>query len=418
LPLLTIGAPLAVFWFVTRPVVRWSHGPLLTGPWRRGLKVLWLVPGVLGFLLLAGFWPLYVSQHVPGVLGLWREEYLNRFTGDMTERSKPAWYYIPFVFGLTAPYLLSIPEALGAVFLPRYREHRKGLAYAFTWAVVGTILISASAFKRPHYLLSMVPAYCLLLAPVVDRLFFGAAGGPARYLRAACAVLSLGIAAAVIVGGVYVRRLFPGFLVTYALAGGIAGLVWMSACWAYAKGWRMASFAQLNVGVLVLVLVVWPGLRHVPVNVVGDALAVSLRDHGILPPAEMVWVDVRPDASLEFYWGYSNQRLMDERELARLRPSRRTVSPELLRAGANAIEERLRRTPKSYLILSAGYYDLLREQTDIPARQECRVTGLTPDPKTDLVVITAAEGSRPPASSPATQPESQPASLPTTLDAE
>ena len=80
------------------------------------LHSLWLIPGICLFLLIAGVWPVLVYINFPGALDLWRAEYLDRFTGDMSDRSQPLLYYLPILFGMTAPFLLSLPEALAAPF--------------------------------------------------------------------------------------------------------------------------------------------------------------------------------------------------------------------------------------------------------------------------------------------------------------
>ena len=49
----------------------------------RRLGRLWLIPGVLLFIVLAGAWPWYIYKHVPNALNLWKIEYLNRYSGGL-----------------------------------------------------------------------------------------------------------------------------------------------------------------------------------------------------------------------------------------------------------------------------------------------------------------------------------------------
>ena len=149
---------------------------------------------------------------------------------------------------------------MGAPFLPRHRSHRKGLAFAFTWAIVGTCFLSASAFKRPHYVLSLIPAYCLLLGPVIDRLFFGEVAVAKRGVQFACRLLPVLIALAAVAGGVALDRQYPELLRTYVLAIVLAVSLWAAACRSFARDRRVVSFAELNLGVLALLLAIWPGM--------------------------------------------------------------------------------------------------------------------------------------------------------------
>ncbi|MEK7757178.1 MAG: glycosyltransferase family 39 protein, partial [Planctomycetota bacterium] len=230
LPLATVGLSLFAYWFVTIPFLAASIGGQhpsggflrrFFGEWAgqlSRLRTLWLLPGIAVFVILVGVWPAYVSTQVDNALELWRIEYLSRFTGELSDKTQPVWYYLPLLFGLTLPFMLSIPEAVVAPFLPRYAAQRRGLAYAFTWALAATWFLSSSGFKRPHYLLSVIPAYCLLLAPVIDRLFFGVVSTAGRGARFACRVLPALLAAGGIAGGVMVRQKYPGLLTPYAIA--------------------------------------------------------------------------------------------------------------------------------------------------------------------------------------------------------
>ncbi len=140
LPLATVGVSLFAYWFLTAPLLALGTGGqqapggsigrlfhALVGQ-IAGLRTLWLLPGIAVFLIVVGAWPAYVSTRVDNALGLWRIEYLSRFTGELSDKTRPFWYYVPFIFGLTLPFMLSIPEAVLAPFLPRYAAQRRGLA--------------------------------------------------------------------------------------------------------------------------------------------------------------------------------------------------------------------------------------------------------------------------------------------------
>ncbi len=401
LPLVTVGLSLAVYWLVAIPIIeaisreRLGKGTVLGGlrnsafAQLRKVSELWFFPGVILFVVLAGLWPVYVFFNVDHALALWRIEYFDRFTGEMSPHSEPLFYYIPILFGLAAPFLLSLPEAVAAPFLQRYRAHRKGLAFAFSWAMVGTCFLSVSAFKRPHYVLSVLPAYCLLLGPVIDRLFFGKHAVVRRSVQITCRLLPVFMLVAAVAGGVALNREYPALLRSYAPGVALAILAWTAACHSFRSDRRIVSFAELNVGVLLLLVAIWPGIRDgVKMNAESDALAQLLRAHGVQPEDMILWVDGRPDASLEFYSGYRVRRLIDEMEMTSLRATRRALSEELYEECGRRIRERLDSPQPVYLILSAKYVDMLERNTDIGYRELTRLTGFHEDVKEDLMVVT------------------------------
>ncbi|MFH1264126.1 MAG: glycosyltransferase family 39 protein [Planctomycetota bacterium] len=400
LPLAIVGLSLAVYWFITVPALTVSqHGErddgALTrrwvGAWKRQvsrLRTLWLVPGILLFTILVGAWPVYVYVHVDNALALWRIEYVARFTGELSTQARPMWYYIPIVFALTVPFMASIPEAVASPFAARYRAQRQGLSFVFTWALVGTCFLSTAAFKRPHYLLSVFPAYCLLLAPVIDRFFFGTITAMTRLGRATCYGVPVLIGVLGIAGGVLLQRQYPGLLRPYVFAYSGAFLVWTAACWAYARNRRLASFVLVNLGVPILLLVMWPAAADIGVNAEADALIAALREHGISKDDELIWADKRPNASVEFYSGLKTRRLIDVNEMAGLRSGRRSVSGEVFEEIAQRVGERLSEDQPVYVILRAKYYRLLSRRQDLSTRVLFQLEGINQDADDDLVVFT------------------------------
>ena len=401
LPLAIVGLSLGVYWFVTVPALaagRQGDGPRLPLAHRWAwafktqlsrLRTLWLVPGTLLFAVLAGAWPVYVYTHVDNALDLWRIEYLGRYAGELSSRTHPAWYYIPLVFALTVPFMASVPEAVASPFVARYKPLRQELSFLFTWAIVGTCFLSTAVFKRPHYLLSVMPAYCLLLAPVIDRFFFGAVPALARLGRATCYSLPVLLAAAGVAGGAALERQYPELLKPYAIAYSGAFLVWTAACFAYAQNRRLVSFVFVNLGVPILLLVMWPAAaKGLTVNAEAQALIKGLSEHGISPEDELIWADKRPNASVEFYSGLKIRRLIDANEMAGLRRQRQSVSGAVFQETAKRVRERLREDRPVYLILRAKHYELLSRHNDAHTRVLFQLDGFQADEEDNLVVFT------------------------------
>jgi len=402
LPLAIVGFSLAVYWFVTLALLNIDQGDAASqgaGLFRRfGSQVcqqckqltrLQLIPGVFLFVVLAGAWPLYVYWNVPNAMSLWKVEYLQRYQGSMSDRSQPFLYYIPLIFGLTVPFMLSIPEAIASPFLKRYRAQRNGLAFAFTWAAVGTLFLSSSSFKRPHYLLSVVPAYYLLLAPVIDRLFWGAIAVTSRVVQFACRFLPTVLACVAIVGGVLLQREYPAFLRVYIVIALLVFAAWAAACQAYARGQRTLSFSLLNVGVLVAIIIAWPAAgQHLEIDPELRGLIAGLRQHGVKPNDTLYWIEGRPNAEVEFYSEYHIQRLINELEMTELRRERGTVSAKVYRESEKRIRERLAEPQPVYFIMTAGHHGMMEYQTDIRSRILFKLSGFHKESGDELLVFT------------------------------
>jgi len=403
LPLAVVAVSLAVFWFVTLPLISAaeesaSRSSLLDRTKvafilsLRRVKSLWLIPGLPMFLALAGAWPLYVAMRVENALPLWRIEFLDRFAGEMADESRPIWYYVPLLFAMVFPYFLSLPEAMASPFLSRYRPWRKGLAFSFTWAIVGTVFLSLSSFKRPHYLAAVIPAYCLLLGVVIDRLFFGDCRSSFAMIRRTSFILIGVIFLAAISGGVVVRREYTDWLGGYVLLATAVSAAMTAACLLYARGRRTASFLSLNLGTVILVVFLWPiaGVAERS-HEETEALARSLQQHGVKPGDPIFWVDGQLRSSLEFYFGYPCRRLINENEMAGLRTSRSQETMELYAAFGAHMTGVLQETIPTYLILSAGRFELMRQLGNIPARVLFRLDGFHEDDEDELVVLTQLE---------------------------
>lgn len=404
LPLVTVGLALAVYWFVTAPLFdRRSAGGIvgdklsIFGSLKEqfaGLRRLSILPGIVVFLLVAGSWPLYVYLTEDNALALWKTEYLDRFTGAMSDKTRPAYYYVPIIFLFCAPYLLSLPEAFAGIVLPRYRKQRAGLAYAWTWLVIGLGFLSASAFKRPHYVISLIPACCLLLGPVIDRLFFGEFDVRRWSVRLTCRLIPIVLATSIIVGGVVVFRKYPELFRGYVLATAVAFSFWLAAGVAFGRNLRRLAFASLNVGVVFLLILFWPNIvRGFDPGAEGDALVAAFKSHEIAPDDPIFQVDDRPDASIEFYHGYRIRRLINELEMTDIRTSRGSTKMDMYALFAKKIEEALSQPDPVYLILKNENLTMLEDSTNLKFTRLFQIEGFHEDPGDDPVVISQANES-------------------------
>lgn len=399
LPLVTVGLSLAVFWFFTLPIIEAAEkGSLPQSFFRRwsqamgrrfgGVGHLWLLPGIILFAILAGAWPLYVYFKVDNALELWRMEYLDRYSGTLSDKTWPFWYYIPCIFGLTFPFLASIPEAVAAPFLPRYAVLRRGLGYALTWAGVTTIFLSTASFKRPHYLLSAIPAFCLLLGPVVDRLFFGTLFATKRTISIICAALPFLLGGLWALGLWYARREFPEVSRILAISLAIACVFWIAASLAFYASFRRTAFGLLLLAIPAMLATSAPALgEKLAINDEADRLGKALVEHNIEKAADIYWADGRPNAAVEFYTGYRIRRIMDVLEAAAHREGgRESVSSEFQESIGERIAKRMADSKPAYFIMSKPNYEMLASSSSIPHRVVFEV--IDANPRQALVVFT------------------------------
>lgn len=401
LPLAAVALPLFVWWFAIIPIL--ARGDAVEGAARSGwggllgvqlrrLRELHLLPGVALFVLIFAPWPYYVYRHVDGALPLWRIEYLARYSGDLSAKVRPFWYYVPIAFGLVFPYSLSLPEAVAAPLLAAYRRYRRPLAFLLTWVLVYFVFVSTSAFKRPHYLAAALPGMALLLGPVLARLFLEARSFGRTSLRAATYLVATAAPIGLLVGIHFVRKDYASALWAYAGSAVIASAGIILAARAFLKHQRAASILTLFVTVGLGFAWLW--------NALGQSRALQwqalemverIQASGIDASAPIVWVLGRPDSRLPYYLGRDVAPLFSELELAPRRKTRREVSEELLREGAQRLIQRLESGTRTYFLIDAEHWDLLREHRDPPARELFRVLGEEPaETDDDWVLITNA----------------------------
>ncbi len=370
LPLALVGLTLAVYWLVTLPAAEtrapeggwlgWiaAFGHRVADQLKR-LGLLWPVPGAVLLACIFLPWPVYVYLRVDGALPLWRTEFVDRYTGRLDDTVKHFWYYLPLLFALTVPFCLSVPEALAAPFRRVFRRERNGLLFAFTWVVVCVGFLSTSAFKRPHYLLPALPALCLLLAPVIDRLFLRRTRVDRRREGAAIGLVLALVATGLLVGGHFTAREQPQIawaiwpVVLAVLIG--TGLT----SWLYWARWRREGLLALFVLSLVVFAWLWSALGRSGFEGETVAFAERLKGLPIAKDTEITWAVGRPDARVCYYSGRTITPLYTPLEMAMRRCDRLTVPQDLLVEGAKRIAGRLESNVPQYFIFEADKLEML-----------------------------------------------------------
>ncbi len=421
MPLALVGLPLFVYWFVTLPVERAmargeSRGRLAAEVVRRfaeqlkGLRELRIPTGVLLFLAIFAPWPLYVYLRVDHALALWRTEFIDRYTGEMEDQSNPFWYYLPLVIVFTIPFCLSAPEALAAPFRRVFRRERRGLLFALTWVAVQIVFLSSSSFKRPHYLLPALPGLCLLLAPVIDRLFLRATRFDPARLKTALLLIVVLVPVGLVIGMASLYKEQPVMF----WAGWRAGLIMLvcvfAATYAFWRMQRQLSLLILTVTPVLVFVWMWSALGRSDFACAEVRFARHVAQQVRDSDARVTWAVGRPDARIPYYAGMRVYPLFTPMEMASRRRGREEVPHGVLLDGADKVMDRLESGRREYFILEADELATFREMFQPRYREVLRVETEEDEPGEAYVLIMNPPGSS--ASTQATSPSSAATSTP------
>lgn len=388
MPMPMVALPIAVWWWTERGMRLLSVG----GPRRIGRIAAFSVRDFLPRLRLAltslGLWwgiPLFLLVFLPWMIGvarqepyawqLWNYEFLDRARGDYPGCEWGDFhYYLPILFGMMLPWCLSLPEALISPFLRFYAPYRKPLIYAWCWVIVPLIFASAMSFKKPYYILPIVPGCVLLLAPVLYRFFFVTVIASQRRAKWAVAGILAILAAIPIVGGLMLPRLYPeawhGSVVLLGVAFSVMIFVGMSAAaiW-YVQNHRQRSFIAVGATAFVCFTSAWcvmgPALGNLdtPMNLVAE-----LHKSGVSDDAAFYWASNRPDGRVVFYGQRPLRQIIDPYKLI-AQHHRRATGDEMRMMVASRICALLEGSEPVYLVMQREDFDLLMSFMKPPARK-------------------------------------------------
>jgi len=402
LPLATVVLPLAVWWFVVLPLARYHHIlddesaaegstriALFKEQGRQFLKM-WLLPGALLFLLVFGPWPIYVAMTKSNALDLWRIEYLDRFSGDLSSQTHSAFYYIPIAFGLVFPWSLLLPQAVASPFSRATKANRKALLFALTWVTVQFVFLSSASFKRPHYLATALPGMAILLGPMVERFFFAFRVNGRKWLTIGIVVLVAMIVAAAVWGSKAVSKEMPDATAGFAMAAVlffVGALAWLIT---YAANYRASSFVVLLCTVGATFALSWNALgQQGMIDERAADLMAALDKTAIGPDDPITWVVGRPDARLMYYRHLNVRPLFTTLELAPKRKGRRGIPEWLIEDAMTKLRERLQSRDKEYFIIPGMFWDAYESKVSDLANIVCRVKSpFGKKGRNDIVVFT------------------------------
>ncbi len=377
-PVALVGFPLAVWWYVHRPLRLIAGGGV--GAWRsailfflrdfgaRTLAVftrLWFIPGIVLFGLVFIPWMLAVAERHPHAWDLWNWQFLQRAKGDFPDtRHRSILYYVPILGGLVLPWTFLVVEAAIAPWVRRYARIHRGLLFAGLWTLLGTLSMSLMEFKKPYYILPAVPGLILLIAAAAERLFLDSqrrvadrGSWPMR--------VGIGIQLAAVVGGAWMWLSGDegGSFGSIAIVAILGALLYGAAFQAYRMGRGWLAAITTAVVTVVAFQTVWYGFGNAIDNIDKvTKLAATLESSRVPPAARLFWADRRPDARLSFYFNRPSEHMVDPEEIVGEGIlNRETDKHALERMAVDRALELLQGSKPVYLIIGRDNYERLNE---------------------------------------------------------
>lgn len=412
MPLAVVCVPIAIWWWCHRATNVAAFGGLrgigrgvkrlardLWPRLRHALASLGLWWGIPLFLMLFLPWMWMVGRREPYFWELWEYEYLDRFEGRYPgTREGNSLYYIPIVLGFALPWALSIPHAIITPALREFRPLRKPISYAWYWAVVSTVAMSAMSFKKPYYVLPATPALALLLGPVLDRLFVSGRIRT-RWARlgayTAVAIFTIGAVVCWVLGGkLYTEEWTP--FVRFASLGGGAGFC-LAFAWAanlFVANQRPRSLAVVGYTGLIGFTLAWHLIGPSAANIESPTKIVKgLADAGVPKDAELYWAANRPDGRVLFYGDRTIRQVVDPYKLIVEKREHVTDTFELRKMVGEEICSLLEKPTPVYVVLEREDFTMLVKLLGAKAEELFNVDrGQIGKDRDDWVVSTNAAG--------------------------
>jgi 4-amino-4-deoxy-L-arabinose transferase-like glycosyltransferase len=130
--------------------------------WRKALRIVFPLLGVVLFFAIALPWVWGVTRVVPEFLRyVLVTETAARMATDQLKRTGPPWYFLPYLIGGALPWSI--------VALANWKKFRKpdpALVYWLLAIAIPFLFFSLSQSKRPQYIVPLMPVLAILIARV------------------------------------------------------------------------------------------------------------------------------------------------------------------------------------------------------------------------------------------------------------
>ena len=263
--------------------------------------------GILLFLACAGGWIAAAYHRYPPYLFDLLHQHFGRYQGDYGVQ-EGHFYYVYQVLLLLLPWT---PLAIAAVWIGRRRFLREPFwQFALCWTLPGLLLLCTSAYQAKHYLISLLPPWIAIAAPILWA--SGRAGMRWRrgYHVALAALLAVGCAAGVATIAI-LRPMGCREIVVLVclLAAGLLAAIWFEhrrQYWARLAAIFATAWA-ISVGAVAFVLPHFDTFRQQT----DFARRVVNRE---VPPGEPLYLLGTKESQIIFYLNALPRRLDEEEE--------------------------------------------------------------------------------------------------------
>lgn len=147
----------------------------LCGDRSRLSRYIWLW-GWFVFLAVAFVWPAAVLCRYPDAIEVWKYDLLGRMDGGYSAISQPWWYYLATLPWVIAPWTPAAIVGVAVTAPVAWNGRTSPERFVWLWAMFMVVALSVCSGKHHHYLLHTIPAWSMISAIGVRRIWHWFAG--------------------------------------------------------------------------------------------------------------------------------------------------------------------------------------------------------------------------------------------------
>jgi len=218
--------------------------------WRILPKLLPIV-GLIILLLVVLPWPLAIAYKVNWDLSIWKREFYDRLFGDYAPGHFPVYYYLLIMFKFITPWVAFLPMALAAPFYRIWDNKLPTMQFLWVWFVADLLFLTIDPCKRQHYILPLMPAMAILIGILLEDMAFTQKAYTKKFAKIVLQSHFIVITVGMIGASVYVARVNPQLVASFAILSIITIVVVMVVSILFAAGRPALACAAGFTGILV-----------------------------------------------------------------------------------------------------------------------------------------------------------------------